>query len=396
LSVEEALERILATVRVLEPERTSLLEAVGRVLAEPVTAPRDVPPLDNAAMDGYAVRGADGARVPARLRVIGEAAAGRLSQTQVEPGTALRIMTGAPIPPGADTVIRFEDTRQEGDWVEVREPIRAGGNVRRAGEDVRAGQQVLAPGRLLRPQEIGMLAATGRTGVAVIRRPRVAVLSTGDEVAPPGETPAPGQIWDANGYTLAAQVQQYGGLPLLLGIARDREELVRQKLGDALAGRADMIITSGGVSVGDLDMVKQALAAEGEMHLWSLNMKPGRPLAFGVVRGVPLLGLPGNPVAAMIGAALFARPAILKMQGWREWPWPSRRARLAEAVTRKDGRRHYLRVRLRETPEGLEAVLTGDQGSGILSSLVAADGLAAILEETGHLPAGSEIDVLLL
>jgi len=404
LSVEEALERILGAVHVLGPERVDLLKAVGRVLAEPVLADRDIPPLTNAAMDGYALRGADVAQAPARLRVVGEIAAGHVGDARVGPGTAVRIMTGAPIPPGADTVVRFEDTHLDGGWVEVQRTYPVGRNVRRAGEDVRAGQEVLPQGKPLRPQEIGQLAAVGRTKVAVIRRPRVAILATGDEVVPPEETPGPGQIRDANSYTVAAQVQQYGGLPLLLGVARDRKELVRRGMWEALEREADFIITSGGVSVGDFDLVKQVLAAEGRMHFWSLNIKPGRPLAFGMVGGpskgsgreVPLLGLPGNPVAAMVSAELFARPAILKMQGFTKWHWPSRRARLTRPVVRKDGRRHYLRVRLRETAQGVEAELTGDQGSGILSSLVRADGLAVIPEEADHLPAGAEVEVLLL
>ncbi len=396
LSVEEALERILATVRVLEPERVPILEALGRVLAEAVVADRDIPPLANSAMDGYAVRAADVARVPARLRVIAEAPAGRLCPVEVGPGTAIRIMTGAPLPPGADTVVPFEHTRPDGEWVEVLRETRPGANIREAGEDVRAGQVVLSPGQVLRPQEIGMMAALGRMEVAVVRRPRVAILATGDEVVPPWETPGPGQIRDANSYTVAAQVQKYGGIPLILGVARDEETLIREGVRRALAEQADLIVTSGGVSIGDFDLVKQVLAAEGEMHFWSLNMKPGRPLAFGVVGGVPLVGLPGNPVSAMIATELFVRPALLKMQGFTEWPWPERRARLTDPIVRKDGRRHYLRVRLRETPGGWEATLTGDQGSGILNSLVQADGLAVIPEEADHLPAGAEVRVLLL
>jgi len=430
LSVEEALEHILATVHVLEPERVGLLEAAGRVLAEEVTADGDIPPLTNSAMDGYAVHRGDVARTPARLRVVGEVAAGHVSQVRVEPGTAVRIMTGAPLPAGADTVVRFEDTRRDGEWVEVLQSPVTGANVRPAGEDVRAGQVVLQPGQVLRPQEIGQLAAVGRMKVAVVRRPRVAILATGDEVVPPDQTPGPGQIRDANSYTVAAQVQAFGGVPLLLGVARDREEWVRRGMREALAQRADLIITSGGVSVGDFDLVKQVLAAEGEMHFWSLNMKPGRPLAFGQIRppsqwggtgrgglpsqwggmagglppasggtggvGVPLLGLPGNPVAAMISTELFAHPALLKMQGFTDWSRPKVAARLTQPIARKDGRRHYLRVRLRETDAGYEATLTGDQGSGILYSLVQADGLAIIPEEVDHLPVGAGVEILLL
>ncbi len=427
LSVEEALERILATVRVLGPERVGLLEAAGRVLAEEVSADRDIPPLTNSAMDGYAVRGADLAprsgRSPTessvRLRVVGEIAAGHVSQVRVEPGAAVRIMTGAPLPAGADTVVRFEDTRpstgsghrRDGDWVEILKAPPTGANVRPAGEDVHAGQVVLQPGKVLRPQEIGMLAAVGRLEVAVVRRPRVAILATGDEVVPPDQTPSPGRIRDANSCIVAAQVQAFGGLPLLLGVARDREEWVRQGMRKALAQQADFIITSGGVSVGNFDLVKQVLAAEGEMQFWSLNMKPGRPLAFGRIWlpsqwggagggrggvGIPLLGLPGNPVAAMISTELFARPALLKMQGFTDWSRPTVQARLSQPIARKDGRRHYLRVRLHETEAGYEATLTGDQGSGILNSLVQADGLAVIPEECDHLPAMAEVEVLLL
>ena len=423
LSVEQALERILATVHVLEPECVGLLEAAGRVLAETVSADRDIPPLANSAMDGYAVQAADLVQPPVRLRMVGEVAAGYVSQARVEPGTAVRIMTGAPLPAGADTVVRFEDTRRGGDEVEIVKAPLPGANVRPAGEDVCAGQVVLEPGKVLRPQEIGMLAAIGRVEVAVVRRPRVAILATGDEVVPPDQTPGPGQIRDANSYTVAAQVQAYGALPLLLGVARDREEWVRRGMREALARGADLIITSGGVSLGDFDLVKQVLAAEGEMHFWSLNMKPGRPLAFGLLsplplregqdrlsplplrewqgeggpgEGVPLLGLPGNPVAAMVSTELFARPALLKMQGFADWSRPTVRARLAEPIARKDGRRHYLRVRLQETEAGYQATLTGDQGSGILYSLVQADGLAVVPEEADSLPAGTEVQVLLL
>jgi molybdopterin molybdotransferase len=396
LSVEEALDRILATVRVLEPERVPLLEAAERVLSEAVAADRDIPPMDNSAMDGYAVRGSDLAEPQARLRVVGDVAAGHVSSVQVEPGAAVRIMTGAPVPAGADTVVRFEDTRADGEWIEILEAPVVGRNVRPAGEDVRAGQVVLEPGQVLRPQEIGMLAAVGCVEVAVARRPRVAILATGDEVVMPGQPLGPGQIRDANSYTVAAQVQRYGGVPLLLGVARDQEELVREGIRRALDQETDLIITSGGVSVGDFDLVKQVLAAEGEMHFWSLNMKPGRPLAFGVVDGVPLLGLPGNPVAAMISTALFGRPTLRKMQGFGNWTLPRVQATLAQAITRKDGRRHYLRVRLRESGVGCEATLTGDQGSGILNSLVQADGLAIIPETVDHLPAGAEVEVILL
>jgi molybdopterin molybdotransferase len=331
-----------------------------------------------------------------RLRVVGDVAAGHEADVSVGRGEAVRIMTGAPVPQGADTVVRFERTRLEGDQVVILEPASPGKNVRHAGEDVREGQVVLRPGKVLRPQEIGMLAALGKLEVSVIRRPLVAILGTGDEVVPPDQAPGPSQIRDANSYTVAAQVQRYGGVPLLLGVAHDEEALVRRGMREAVHREADFIITSGGVSVGDFDLVKQIMDAEGAMHFWSLNMKPGRPMAFGDINGVPLLGLPGNPVAAMISTRLYARPALLKMQGDQDWSERIVRARLTEPIGRKDGRRHYLRVYLRETEDGHEATLTGDQGSGILNSLVQADGLAVIPEDARHLPAGSEIDVILL
>jgi molybdopterin molybdotransferase len=224
LSVEEALGRILVTVRVLERERVGLLQAAGRVLAESVAADRDIPSLTNSAMDGYAVRGIGlDAQPPVRLRVIGDLAAGYVSDLTVATGQAVRIMTGAPVPAGADTVVRFEDTSLDGDVVEILRAPRPGANVRQAGEDVRAGQVVLEPGAMLRPQEIGMLAAVGCVEVTVVRRPRVAILATGDEVVMPDQSPGPGQIRDANSYTVAAQVQRYGGVPLLLGVVRDQE-----------------------------------------------------------------------------------------------------------------------------------------------------------------------------
>jgi molybdopterin molybdotransferase len=396
LSVERAQEHILSTVNVLEPERVSLLEAAERVLAEAVVAHRDIPPLTNAAMDGYAVRGKDVLDGTVRLRVVGQVSAGHETDVVVGPGEAVRIMTGAPVPPGADTVVRFERTRVEGDEVVVLEPPSAGDNVRAAGEDVREGQLVLEPGKVLRPQEIGMLAALGRLEVTVTRRPRIAILGTGDEIVPPDRQPGPSQIRDANSYTVAAQVQRYGGLPMILGVAHDQEELVRRGMRRALEREADFIITSGGVSVGDFDLVKRVMDAEGTMHFWSLNMKPGRPMAFGDIGGVPLLGLPGNPVAAMISTELFARPALFKMQGFTDWSRPTVQARLTQPIERKDGRRHYLRVSLRATDEGYEATLTGDQGSGILNSLVQADGLAVIPENSRYLPAGSEVELILL
>jgi len=400
LSVEEALDQVLAAFEPLPPERVPVLEALGRVLAEDVYAGMDIPPLANTAMDGYAVQAADAAGAspeqPARLRIVHDLAAGYTSDVAVVPGTAIRIMTGAPIPPGADAVVQFEDTKRDGAWVDIFRDVPIGDNVRQAGEDVQQGALILARGAEIRPQEVGMLAALGHTQGLVHRRPRVAILSTGDEVIAVDAPWQPGKIRDANSYSNAAQVVRYGGVPLRLGIARDDVEELTAKIRAGLEQGADLFLTSGGVSAGDFDVVKTVLAAEGEMGFWRVRMKPGKPLAFGHIRGVPLLGLPGNPVSAMVSLELFARPAILKMLGKTRLDRPSVEAILLDAITRKDDRRHYLRVSLEERNGECVARLTGDQGSGILLSMVRAQGLAIIPEDVDHLPAGARVQVLLL
>jgi len=395
LSVEEARERVLALFGPLPASSVPILDALGCVLAEDVCADRDVPPLDNSAMDGYAVRAEDLVGDGVRLRVVASLAAGQVPWRAVARGEAVRIMTGAPMPPGADTVVRFEHTRAETERIDVLKTPKPGENVRLAGEDVRRGEVVLPKGTRLRPQEIGMLASVGRPTALVHRRPRVAILATGDEVAEIDAELRPGQIRNINSYSVGAQVREAGGLPTLLGVAADRAEPLADRIRTGLEAGADMLVTSGGVSVGDFDLVKQVLAAEGQIDFWWVNMQPGKPMAFGTIGGIPLLALPGNPVAAMISFGLFGRPAIDRMMGRTAWEWPRTRARLREAIQRKDGRRHYLRARLRQGPNGLEATLTGDQGAGILTSMVQADGLAVIPENCDHLPAGSEVNVLL-
>ncbi len=400
LSVEEALERVLAAFEPLEPERVPVLETLGRVLAEDVYADMDIPPLTNSAMDGYAVRAADIAGAspehPARLRVIYDLAAGYTTDVAVTPGTAIRIMTGAPIPPGADTVVRFEDTERDGEWVSIFKEVSLGKNVRQAGEDVRKGALILPRGTEIRPQEVGMLAALGHKDALVHRRPRVAILATGDEVIEIDAPWQPGKIRNANSYSNAAQVVRYGGVPILLGIARDDVKELTERIRAGLEQGADLFLTSGGVSVGDFDVVKEVLAAEGEMAFWRVRMKPGKPLAFGHIRGVPLLGLPGNPVSAMVSFELFARPAILKMLGKTRLEKPTVEATLLDEITRKDDRRHFLRVMLEERNGEYFARLTGDQGSGILLSMVKAQGLAIIPEDVDHLPAGARVQVMML
>jgi len=400
LSVEEALARVLAAFEPLPPERRPILEAQGQVLAEDVLAEMDIPPLPNSAMDGYAVRCDDTGGAlpdhPRRLRVVADLAAGYVLDEPIQPGTAVRIMTGAPVPPGAEAVIPFEEVERDGDDILVFRRYPHNKNIRAAGEDVRAGQKVLARGTVLRPQEIGMLAALGRPEALVHRRPRVALLSTGDEVIAVDAPWQPGKIRDANSYSNAAQVLRYGGVPLRLGIARDDVADLTAKIRAGLEQGADLFLTSGGVSVGDFDVVKQVLAAEGEMAFWRVRMKPGKPLAFGHIRGVPLLGLPGNPVSAMVAFEIFARPAILKMLGKTQLEKPTVEAVLLDEIKRKDDRRHYLRVSLEERGGVYQARLTGDQGSGILLSMVRAQGLAIIPEDVDHLPAGARVRVLML
>ena len=400
LLVEDALTKFLDHFHVLDPERMPILDVFDRVLAEEVVAAYDIPPHANSAMDGYAVRVDDtgGARqdLPRRLRVAGELAAGYTRDAPIEPGTAIRIMTGAPIPPSADAVIPFEETTREGDAILVMRRYPHQANIRAAGEDVRVGETVLAKGAVLRPQEIGMLAAMGQTEVTVIRRPRVAILSTGDEVVDPSEPLAPGKIRDANGYSVTALVLKYGGVPLRLGIARDTVKELTTKIREGLAQRADLFVTSGGVSVGDFDVVKQVLAAEGEIAFWRVRMKPGKPLAFGTIQGVPLLGLPGNPVSALMSFELFGCPALLKMQGKTRLAKPTIEATLVDEIKRKDNRRHYVRVRLETRGGETFAHLKGDQGSGILLSMVRADGIAIIAEDARHVDAGTRVRVMML
>jgi molybdopterin molybdotransferase len=405
LSVEQALEMVLAQVQSLAPEETPLLEALGRVLAEDVYADTDIPPLSNSAMDGYALRAADlafaSSDAPARLCVIYNLAAGYTSDRTVMSGDAVRIMTGAPIPPGADTVVPFEETEVAGDQVQIARPHPVGHNVRRAGEDVRRGALILSQGSEIRPQEVGMLAALGRSVVLARRRPRVGILATGDEVIEIDVPLAPGKIRNANSYSNAAQVLAYGGIPVLLGIARDAQDAVAARVRAGLAQGLDLLLTSGGISVGDFDVVKRVLASEGEIGFWQVKMRPGKPLAFGQIgdgrtsRAVPLLGLPGNPVAAMVSCALFARPAILKMLGKRDWSAPTVQATLLEDVKGKAGFRYYLRVTLEKREGQYFARLTGEQGSGILLSMVRAQGLAIMPEDQAGLKAGQTVQVML-
>ncbi len=405
ISVDEARGRILRHFSPLEGERVPILEALERVLAEDIYSDIDIPPFSNSAMDGYALRSGDtvGAsrKSPVTLKVVADLAAGHITHLKVEPRTAIRIMTGAPLPEGADAVVRFEETSEglRGSWgptVEVYKEVSPQENVRPAGEDIRRGELVLAKGTVLRPQEVGVLASLGRAEVEVIRRPRVAILATGDELVGIEEEIGPSQIRNSNEYSTAAQVIRYGGVPVRLGIARDRVEELKAKIEEGLAAKVDLFLTSAGVSVGEYDVVKEVLASEGEMDFWQVNMKPGKPLAFGQIRGVPLIGLPGNPASAMISFEQFARPAILTMLGKRTLEKPEVEVVVDEEVT-NSGRRGFLRAIVRRQEDGYHAqVVAGPRGSGVLTSMVRANALLIVPEGTTLVKAGERLRAQML
>lgn len=401
--VDDALGRVLSAVAPLPAVSLPLLDAAGLVLVEDLIAPEDVPPFRNSAMDGYAVRSVDTAgaseAAPRRLRVLATAPAGSGGGLSVAPGAAIRIMTGAPMPDGADAVVRFEETDEGrvGDpgVVGVLRPARAWDNVRPAGEDVARGRVVLAGGQPLGAADLGLLAALGFTSVPVRRRPRVAILSTGDEVVEPGEPLPFGKIRNANTTTLAALALAWGAQVETLGIARDRLSDITDKL-ERAAG-CDLIVTSGGVSLGDYDFVKDALRRTGEVSIWQVRMKPGKPLAFGHVGGVPLLGLPGNPVAAAVSFVVFGQPAIRRMLGHDDVSARTVEVTLDEELDNRGMRRHYVRARVEPGPDGaLVARTAGAQGAGVLSSLARANALLVLPESVERAAPGMRFRAILL
>jgi molybdopterin molybdotransferase len=403
ITVEEALDRILARIEVRGNERVDLLRALGRVLAEPIVADRDIPPWPNSSMDGYAVRSADTLAASTAngvaLRVAGRVAAGAVAARPLGAGEAFRIFTGAPLPDGSDAVIPQEDVRAEGDTVFLTEPAAAGAYVRRRGEDLRTGDTVLPPGRQLMAADLGLIATLGRHQVRVIRRPRVAILSTGDEIVDLGGTIGAGQIPNSNTYSLMAQVDEAGGEPVNLGVARDALPDIEARVRAGLS--CDMIVSSAGVSVGDHDFVKEALVHLGaEQHLWLVNMRPGKPITFATIPAaakstIPVFGLPGNPVSAMVTFELFVRPALRRMAGHSQLQRPMLRARALAAIHNPGPRRAYLRVTLAPVEGGYGARLTGEQGSGILKSMATADGLAVVPGNT-TIDAGQAVEVIVL
>ena len=395
LTVEEALEAILGAVRPLETERVDVVGSLGRVLAEPIVSRREIPPWDNSSMDGYAVRAEDSAAGSVQLAVVGRITAGEMPSGVLGAGQAMRIFTGAPLPAGADAVVPQEDVDADGDRIKIRSVVERGAYVRPRGEDLHVGETVLDAGHPVGPAEVGMLATLGFPQVRVYRRPRVAVLSTGNELADLGTEPAVWQIPNTNTYSLMAQILEAGGEPIGLGVAPDRLDAIEARI--RAARSADALVCSAGVSVGEMDFVKEALTRAGaELKLWLVSMRPGKPITFGSLEGRPVFGLPGNPVSAMVTFELFVRPTLRALAGHRQVHRARLRARALAPISNPGHRRGYLRVTL--TPDGrggYGARLTGEQGSAILRSMVLADGLAVVTGDT-VIGEGEEVDVIVL
>jgi molybdopterin molybdotransferase len=398
LTVEEAQRRIMDAVEPLAPVELPLLEAWGCVLAEDVTARYDIPTFPSSSMDGYAVRSADlhGATEarPVRLRKIGEAPIGHPPAEEVVAGTAIWIATGAPVPQGADCIAPLEECIEEGGTVSVLAEFAEGSFVRPVGQDLRRGDVVVAAGRRLAGAEIGVLSSAGYPAVPVHRRVRVAVLSTGDELIEPGTTAAYGQIADANSYTLWGNLAEAGAIPIRLGIVEDDEDKLREAITAGLAG-ADVLITSGGVSVGQRDVVKKILQGLGTIDRYKVSMQPGAPQAFGIVGGKPFWGLPGNPVSVFVSFELFIRPALLAMMGHRAVTRPELTAVLEEDVAGPAEKTRFSRVRVTGSPGAWRARPTGPPASHLLATVSRANGLAVIPAGTAVARAGEEVRVIL-
>ena len=397
LSITEAQQRILDRVTPLPGERVPVGAAMRRVLAESVPAQRLLPPFDNSAMDGYAIRAADAGPGPGqRLRVIGESrAAGGGDLTEVASGQALRIFTGARMPPGADTVVMQEHVVRDGDEIVIERPPKMAANVRYAGEDLALGAMALEPGAVVDPGAIGLACALGRTTLAVVGRPRVAILATGDELREPDEPIGPGEIVSSNSYALAAQVTEAGGVPVSLGIAKDTEASIRQRLEPGL--KADVILTIGGVSVGDYDFVRHVLDQLGwDSAFWKVNIKPGKPLSVGWLRGIPVIGLPGNPASSMVTFELFVRPLIRRLQNYPSPFRPEIHAPLDAEYRKGDDRVHVVRCRTVGCGPGAVLVPLRKQGSGMLTSMVGVDALALIEGPARTVPTSEPVRALSL
>jgi molybdopterin molybdotransferase len=411
ISVEEALDKILSSIHILDAEECPILQSLGQVLFEDVYAEINVPAKDNSALDGYAVKSFDikGAdkQNPHILKVIDIIAAGDNPHQSVKPGTAIRIMTGAPTPPGADCVVGFEETdetqrsispRGFPDEIGIMIEEKHGSNIRKAGESIKKGEVVLSKGTVIRPSEIGVLASMGKAKVKVIRRPIVAILATGNELMGLGEPLLEGKIYNSNTYSISAQVLRDGGIPKPLGIALDNETSVVDKIQQAF--EADLLVTIGGVSMGDYDVVKNVLAKQGEIVFWKVRIKPGKPLAFGTIsrngNSLPHLGLAGNAVSSMINYELFVLPTIRKMMGKKNYTKPMVEAIMIDSLNNNDGRRVFARVIVDKRDGQYYARLTGPQSSGILISMALANGLAIVPEDKERVNKGEKLKVMML
>lgn len=397
MTVSDALKAVLQKVNPLKTEQKVLEDVLGRVLAEPVISKRDHPPWDNSAMDGFAVCAADTQKPPKNLKIIEEIRCGSVPLKRVSKGECSRIMTGAPLPGGADSVVRMEETEELTlTQVTVLESVSKGEYIRTRGEDIAAGQLVLPRGTVMGPAEMAMGATAGGLMLNVYQRPRVAILATGDELIHPGESPGPGQIPNSNTYALMAQVTEAGGLPINLGIALDDPKELREKI--KAGGTADVLLISGGVSVGKYDYVKEVLSELGiELSFWKISMKPGHPLVFAVHEGRLIFGLPGNPVSTLVTFEEFVRPALKKMGGHEAIFRPTVKAISKENIRKdRDGKTHFIRVVIHQENGDLMVQSTGGQGSGILSSMVKANGLLVIPEGISEVRAGESVTVQLL
>jgi len=407
LSVEQARERILSQLHPITTESLQLVECNNRVLEQDIAASTDLPLFDNSSMDGFAVRAADVANAgnasPPSLRVVADIPAGSSPIISLAPGQAARIMTGAQMPAGADAVVPVEDTdfdnRDAGssppEHVQILKPVKAGGNVRPRGMDIRAGEIVLEKGHLLKPQDLGLLAMLGVPNVIVHRRPRIALLSSGDELISVDSALEPGKIRDSNSYVLAALIESANAEVVRLGVAKDNRASVEALFERAVEQHVDMIISSAGVSVGAFDFIKEVIESNGKMDFWRVNMRPGKPLTFGEYRGIPFIGLPGNPVSAFVGFEVFVRAALGRLGGLLNGSRQTVRVRSEEEIN-SDGRESYLRAIVHEENGVLVAHLTGHQGSGNLRSLVQANALLIIPAGVKCVPAGQEVNAWLL
>ncbi len=395
ITLDEARSYVLGECSPRPAVTMAVEAAAGLVLADAVTSAEAVPPFDNTAMDGFALRSDDVSSAPAELEIVGTLAAGATPDIEVGPGQAVRIMTGAPVPPGADAVVMVELTRSEGSTLTVEKPVPVGNHIRRAGEDLEVGQPVFGAGTVLTPGHLGVLLSIGVQEVPVHPRLRVGVMSTGDELVEGGGELRPGQIRDSNRRTLLALLAELGVEPVDVGLIRDDEEAIRAAIESAVGG-CDALLSTGGVSMGDFDYVKLVLDEIGIMRWMQVAIRPAKPLAFGRVGDVPVFGLPGNPVSSMVSYELFARPALRKMMGHRELDRPRRRATLVSPLRRRvDGKTHFARVAVTYDDGGYRAESAGGQGSHQLHAMASANGLAVLPDGDG-VEAGDEVEVILL